>query len=191
MSKVYYTGIGSRELPLEIKNKILVYGYMLAKKGLILRSGAADGADAAFELGCYNHDASKQEIYLPWKNFNNHQSQYYNMTDDVKQCARVVWDIHATNMNISKFNKLSSTSKLFMKRNCQQVTGEHLVEPSMFVLCYTKDGCETTQDRTLRTGGTGQAISYASTLNIPVFNFGNADAESRFLDFIAHNEVFG
>ena len=60
-----------------------------------------------------------------------------------------------------------------MARNAQQVLGADLKEKSQFVLCWTQDGCETHADRTYRTGGTGQAISVASTYGVPVINMYN------------------
>lgn len=49
---ICYTGIGSRETPAEILEIFEHLGAWFAKKGYTLRSGHADGADAAFENGC-------------------------------------------------------------------------------------------------------------------------------------------
>ena len=56
-----FSGIGSRKTPLEICKIMTRIGEKLQEKGYILRSGAAIGADKAFELG-----AKTKEIYLPW-----------------------------------------------------------------------------------------------------------------------------
>ena len=45
----YYTGIGSRETPKDIMQLMSKLAYKLASEGYILRSGAAQGADTAFE----------------------------------------------------------------------------------------------------------------------------------------------
>jgi len=67
----YYTGVGSRSLPsstLELIEKIAV---VMARKGYTLRSGAADGADKAFQKGACSVAPHKTEIWLPWRGFNN------------------------------------------------------------------------------------------------------------------------
>ena len=55
----YYAGIGSRETPepiLDIMTKLSEYIY--TKTDLTLRSGGADGADAAFMKGCHGRAES-------------------------------------------------------------------------------------------------------------------------------------
>jgi len=49
---IYYAGIGSRSTPDNVLGIMEKLGIVLAKKGFILRSGGADGADKAFEKGC-------------------------------------------------------------------------------------------------------------------------------------------
>jgi len=63
--------------------------------------------------------------------------------------------------------------------------GYDLKTPSKFVLCWTPDGCISKQTRNKNTGGTGQAIAYASENGIPIFNFRNANDESKFIDFLS------
>ena len=67
---MFYTGIGSRDTPDEVLRWFKIYADVLAELGFTLRSGAAPGADAAFEEGCDRVDG-KKEIYLPWKGFQN------------------------------------------------------------------------------------------------------------------------
>ena len=65
--KMYYTGIGSRETPIEIQKLFINVGRYLAKKKLILRSGGANGADQAFEKGCDLVSGKKRNILtLDW-----------------------------------------------------------------------------------------------------------------------------
>lgn len=72
MSK--YAGIGSRKTPKEILGLFDYLGRYFAKRRFLLRSGAADGADTAFEDGCDIYSGPK-EIYLPWKGFNGNGSE--------------------------------------------------------------------------------------------------------------------
>jgi predicted Rossmann fold nucleotide-binding protein DprA/Smf involved in DNA uptake len=60
-----YAGIGSRETPPDVQKLIFDIADKLAKKGYVLRSGGADGADLTFEAGCDNSNGLK-EIFLPW-----------------------------------------------------------------------------------------------------------------------------
>ena len=70
-----------------------------------------------------------------------------------------------------------------MARNICQVTGETLDKPSDFVVCWTPDGCTNKATRNKETGGTGQAIAYADTTSVPVFNLENEDDFERLIKF--------
>lgn len=155
----YYTGIGSRETPLNILNMMTNIAMLLVKHGFILRSGGADGADSAFENG-----ATNSEIYLPWKGFNGNISPLYNISESAMKMAR---EYHPS------WNSLSTAAKKLMARNCMQILGSDLNTPSQFVICWTKDGCENKATRKSSTGGTGQAIAIASDYGIPVYNLRN------------------
>ena len=50
-AKKYYAGIGSRKTPKDICELMTRVARYLYFKGYTLRSGAADGADTAFEIG--------------------------------------------------------------------------------------------------------------------------------------------
>ena len=76
MDVIYYAGIGSRSTPDNVLGIMEKLGIVLAKKGFILRSGGADGADKAFEKGC-DLASGQKEIYLPWKGFNGNNSSLY------------------------------------------------------------------------------------------------------------------
>lgn len=136
----------------------------MLKKGYILRSGGADGADTAFELGCNKANGLK-EIYLPWPGFNNNLSVLY-LTDNCKgsQEEQIARKYHP------KWPYLSPTIKRIMIRNVYQVLGVTLNHPSKFILCYTKDGKVI--------GGTGFALRLAKENNIPILNFGSMSKEN-------------
>jgi len=176
----YYTGVGARVTPGRILEKfergnmmstLVKWGCKLASAGFTLRSGGAEGADTAFEHGC-NLIHGNKEIYLPWKGFNNSNSPLYYIPPEAFEIAG---DVYGATW---KFQK--QAVKKFMARNMMQVMGIGLDEPSEFLLCWTPDGCTTHMARTRETGGTGQAIAYASELNIPVFNFFNTNDEKDF-----------
>lgn len=188
---IYYTGIGARVTPGQILNfwddnpmtALRRWGYWLGNLNMTLRSGAADGADHAFEYGC-DEVVGKKEIYLPWKCFNSSSSDLYYIPPEAYDIAG---DIYGATW---KFQKAATRN--FMARNMMQIMGLSLEEPSSFVLCWTPDGCTTKKDRTKKTGGTGQAIAYANEMRIPIFNFANPDGETIFTDFFFDNlEKFG
>ncbi len=153
----YFTGVGSRECPDEIKGIIKVIAAVLAKKGYILRSGAATGSDESFENG-YNLVGGNKEIYLPWQNFNDNKSELYNVSDEALKMAA---EIHPA------WDKLSQGAQKLHGRNTTQILGKDLNTPSKFVICYTENG-ETK-------GGTATAIKLAQKYNIPVYNIGKEE----------------
>jgi len=182
-----YTGIGARKTPGKIDfiyddnplSWLFKYGYFLSEMKFVLRSGAADGADMAFERGC-NLGSGEKEIYLPWEGFNNSDSELFYIPPEAFEIAG---DIYGPTWQHQKL----ATKKL-MARNMMQVMGIGLDEPSAFVLCWTPDGCTTRKDRTKDTGGTGQAIAYADEMGIPVFNFQRKGEEDKLTDFLWNNK---
>lgn len=57
---MYYTGIGARKTPPNVRKLMTNVSRFLDKYGYVLRSGGANGADKSFEEGSTN-----KEIYLP------------------------------------------------------------------------------------------------------------------------------
>ena len=173
-----YTGIGARKLPELMYRRMVWLGEVMANKGYTLRSGAADGADSAFEEGCDNVGGQK-EIFLPWKQFNKHPSELYEPPKQALNIAK----LHHPN-----WNALTSVSKKFMARNSQQVLGELLYEPTDLVICWTPDGVETGGNTKKTTGGTGMAIRIASYFDIPIFNLKNEGSMERLVEFLKEVE---
>lgn len=165
MPKKYYTGIGSRETPESLRPAFQFIASKLEKKGYILRSGAAEGADQYFESGV-SKDKNK-EIYLPWEGFNYHISPLYrNSMAAYKLAAK----------HHPRWSQLSIGARKLHTRNVHQVLGKDLKTPSDFVVCWTKDG--------LPSGGTGQAIRIAQSYGIQVYNLFNTEDKAAFLDLI-------
>lgn len=164
-----YAGIGSRQTPPDVLDYMRNIAGRLAARGYLLRSGAADGADFAFEAGC-KAAQGQAEIWLPWQGFNHHADTGFCPTEAHTRMAETVhpaWD------------RLSRGPKALHSMNVGQILGADLDTPVSFVLCWTPDGCESEATRTRDTGGTGTAIVLASRRGIPVFNLANADAKER------------
>lgn len=160
---MHYAGIGSRETPAEVMTAMTDLATIVAKAGYTLRSGGADGADTAFEIGCDKVKGNK-EIFIPWRGFNKSQSVLYPATP---QAHKLASEIH------KGYQYLSPAAKNLIARNMHQVLGYSLNTPVKCVVCWTKDGCEDIEHYTTKTGGTGSAIALASTFDIPVFNLKN------------------
>jgi len=166
----YFTGIGSRETPKSLINDISLINDFLFKNNYILRSGGAGGADTFFE----DNWKGKKEIFLPWKGFNNNNSELYQISSESMVLAE---KFHPA------WSKLSLPVKKLMSRNICQILGQNLNTPTNFVVCWTKDGKDT--------GGTGQAIRLAQSLNIPIFNLYHRDkAIQGISDFVKPRSIF-
>lgn len=177
--------IGSRKLaePEYAEAAGLFWGasVMCAKLGMIMRSGAAIGADNIAEKAyadCieYGQAHSDQvEIYIPWPNFApyaplKHLHIIPSNPDLIKQSEEMVWATHPAP------HRLSQGAMKLHSRNMNQVFGLDLNTPIDLCICWTKGG--------EAVGGTATAIKLCHHHNIPVFNLGTPylDEELEELD---------
>lgn len=168
MKRLTYAGIGSRQTPGQVEEQMRRIASRLCSLGMILRSGAAEGADSAFEQGVPADDA--KQIFLPWKGFRDHKSPLHGVCAGAIELGRAFHPV---------FDSLSQGQQKLMARNAYQILGPDLSDPVSFVVCWTPDGCESESQRGRKTGGTGQAIAIASRQGIPVFNLAREDAMLR------------
>lgn len=155
----FYTGVGSRKTPTEILDFMKSIAVRLSAMGVVLRSGGAVGADRAFESG-----ATLAEIFYARQS-----------TPEAEAIARrfhPVWD------------RLPEYVRQLHGRNAFQVLGLDLITPSKYLICWTPDGALCHKDRSIKTGGTGTAISIASAYGVPVFNLARSDHWTRLKKFI-------
>lgn len=148
-----YAGIGSRETPLDILNLMTRVAIALTNDNWILRSGGADGADTAFEIG-----AGRKEIYLPWNGFNGKtvDNVSYFLPPETEEARDYVYDYHPSGLYLKQ-----GPFKL-MVRNTYQVLGADLQSPADVVICWTSDG--------KASGGTGQAMRIAKDYKLEIIN---------------------
>ena len=152
-----FAGIGSRQTPSEILEKMKAIAKFLSERGYTLRSGGADGADSAFEQG-----ATKKEIFLPWNNYNGRKVDNISFFSELSdKHFTLAESIHPA------WDKCTIGAKKLHARNTQQILGKDLDSPCDFVVCWTKGG--------KLVGGSSTAIRLAESNNIPVFNLGSAD----------------
>ena len=144
-----YTGIGARKTPKATLDLMFNIGIKMALLGHILRSGGAAGADKAFENGCKSVSGIREIFYARDSTLESESfaAQYHGAWD---RCSPYVRKLHG--------------------RNSFQILGINLDSPSDGVICWTPDGVIDHQHRTIKTGGTGTAISIASESGITVWN---------------------
>jgi hypothetical protein len=164
----YYAGIGSRKTPDHICTIMNQVARYLESEGWILRSGAAHGADLAFEEGI--HDEAK-EIYLPWAGYNNHPSGLHPRAYPFSQQEQDFTAHFHPN-----WRACSPSARLLHQRNTRIILGlealhGYEVRASRFVVCWTVRG--------MPTGGTGQALRIAEHYGIPIVNFGLATSANE------------
>ncbi len=179
-----YAGIGARALwdskskiPAPILNKdgtwtthsdaqrrLAELGAYLASRNGTLRSGAAVGADSAFEFGCDTHFGEK-EIYLPADGHEGRkEGQRGVITNITDEHLKLAEKYHP------RWERLGRFPRLLMARNASQCLGRDLNDPSDIIVCYTPSGGEQ--------GGTGQSMRMGSDLGIPVLNVNAAPWKS-------------
>lgn len=172
----FYAGIGSRKTPPEIAQLMTNIARHLASTGWTLRSGGAIGADTAFFDGSgQKHEIFCVDSYITENNF------VYD-PDYIPQFAHDSVDIYHPVPSALKKN-----GRNLMARNCLQILGLDGVTPVDFVVCWTPDACKHHEDRTISTGGTGQAISIADTRLIPVFNLANQNDLAEFKEMVLNS----
>jgi hypothetical protein len=146
-----YSGIGSRATPPEILGIMFMLGEKLAEQGFILRSGAAPGADSAFEQGArtalfQSKGIARPEIYLPWEGFEGRESGHVARTEPQEEAYLIAAEFHP------RWKYLSHGAKKLHARNVHQVLGFNVTDPQLtsFIICWTPNG--------KGGGGTGQAL---------------------------------
>lgn len=173
-----YTGVGSRETPDEMQTFIQDLACKLAGMEFTLRSGAAQGADRAFELGWLTWfqaqtpwpkgDNLRAEIYVPWDGYEGHDRDgLFGATKSPKDVHFKVWDEaeQIAAKTHPAWERCSPGAKTLHTRNVFQVLGPHLNEPSTMLICWAKR----TRGGNI-TGGTATAWNLALSHNIPCFN---------------------
>lgn len=179
---VAYSGIGSRETPVEVLGVMEDAAYRLARIGFVLRSGKAAGADAAFQRGAQKYHAmetsrspsSIAEIYIPWKGFKGGDGliDLYDILPDSLDkkfpgYEDMRWDwvkeVHGG------WERLSQGARKLHERNVHQLFGPDLgnayLNQSKFVLYYAPE-----TKRGDPKGGTATAVNLAKKQGIRTLN---------------------
>ena len=146
-----YAGVGSRKTPSGILIIMTAIAIKMANYGYFLYSGGAEGADKAFEAGAGN----KKRIF-----YANNATQ---------QAMDIASQFHP------KWQACSAYARKLHGRNAFQILGPELNHKVAYCICWTPDGAQSHAERSIKTGGTGTAISIADHFGVPVINLANPE----------------
>jgi hypothetical protein len=135
-------------------------GMLMAVRGGILRSGAADGSDTNFEVGCDALFGAK-EIYLPYNGFNDRKADGKSvLIEPVKGPHQIelIKKYHTGYDYMGKFGQQA------MLRNALQQFGRNLDDPVGIVILHQASKNPKKQ------GGTGQGMRMARGEGIPLID---------------------
>ena len=192
MTNNCYTGVGSRETPDDILILMRRIGYIMAMKGVALRTGEADGADHAFYKGVvYANDIngvkSKNEVFVAAA-----PKEYHCVNDIVNIFSGDSSSPIDTLRNIAgrirgSWDDLSYFGAMCHIRNVAQVLGVDGNSPSRGLICWAKPvnppKMTDTQIRYVE-GETNTAYCTAILHNIPVYNLHELEHRVYFEDWV-------
>lgn len=158
-----FGGVGSRQTPPPILTLMTSIATRLAAMGWTLRSGAARGADTAFEEGAISVGGA-MEIYLPEPGWNLRPNRPPYIMKPTREACAIAERYHPA------WHLVKPNARALHARNSHQVLGADCATPARFLLCWTPDGACADRPPMRATGGTGQAIRVAIAYGIPVFN---------------------
>ena len=163
-----YAGVGSRKTPEEVRGWMERIGEALGRAGMVLRSGAAVGADQAFERGC-DRAGGRKEIYLPEPGYNGYEPDGVSIFPAPKP-----WAVTIAKEKHPAWHRLGRMGSLLMSRNSHQVHGWEMPGAnSVVVIGWTPGGNGM--------GGTGQAYRIARDrrVEIPVIELARGGVYPR------------
>lgn len=171
-----YTGVGSRDTPRLVAVLMCAFALEMRMRGFRLRSGAADGADLAFESGA----GKEKDIFLPFPRFNGSDSRLDRIPG---RCYDMASEVHPNWAACKGFAAHAHA------RNVLQVFGADLNSPTEFVVCWTKDGAVDAASA-VNAGGTRTAIVLAERADILVLNIGRPD-HLKLIQAVVSEECLG
>lgn len=187
---LYYSGIGSRRC----KDDAPLMAYMtglaraLAARGIVLRSGAAEGPDTAFEQGA---PLALRRIYVPNARFGKRPREHIIVPAEVNLVTWLRACTMAERLHPLGRHMPQETREL-MGRNVYQVLGDNLRTPSEFVICDAPDPVYDAQGRVKDVdGGTGLAVRLAYEHGIEVFHLSTPGHREALAAKIAQYPLLG
>lgn len=164
---IWYAGIGSRRTPAGVLEEMARIGAMAGARGLGLRSGAAPGADQAFERGAIATSAPR-EIFLPWPGFEGHTDGI--VASELSTAAEA--ERYASTLHLM-WHRVSRAAQLLLTRDVFEVLGADLRSPVDFLVCWAPNPVLDAAGRVANCdGGTGLAVRLAYRERIEIVHLG-------------------
>lgn len=145
----YYAGVGSRQTPRNVQDMMFKVADFLQNHGYTLRSGGAEGADRAFEMGVTGI-ITADKLLIAKEIFKTKTHGTSAVAEAIAATVHPAW------------HNCSEYARSCHARNVFQILGADLKTKSDFVLCWTPKG--------QAVGGTATAINLALREKIPVYN---------------------
>lgn len=174
MNSGYYTGIGSRDTPLDVRRLMTEIAMHMQGWGYTVRTGVASAADRAFETGA----GSMKEVYVPWDGWNE-QRGISSVTPASLTLARQVWEhrrktawdglILETAHVAEKWEEIHPATQMLLAKTMCMILGRNLDRPSDTLICWSPS-CRVI-------GISAHPIVLATISNIPVFNLADPETE--------------
>ena len=162
--------IGARNLNDSEREICRVLGRWIVRRGGIITSGNADGADRAFAAGGNEVDPMKVHLFLPWQSFNAAHVVKGNVVTSLDSLrhdtAEFYWKLAADNCPHWE-NCTHGHRKMHTRNGCivlppfRPISTQPLAFKSVD-LCIAFPG--------VKTGGTGQGMRVCEELTIPLVN---------------------
>lgn len=192
MTSNSYTGVGSRETPDDILILMRRIGYIMAMKGVALRTGEAEGADHAFYKGVVDandiHGVNfKNEVFVAGT-----PKEYHCVNDIVdifsRDSSSPIDALRNTAVRIrGSWDDLSYFGAKCHIRNVAQVLGVDGKSPSRGLICWAKpvNPIKVTETNVRYVeGGTNTAYCTAVLHDIPVYNLHELEHRVYFEDWV-------
>lgn len=167
-----YAVVSNKDIPQDILSNYERIARRLHELGYTARTGTLEGIEAKAETL-----PIRKELLLPWKGFNEKESQFTSSTPLIKGIAKKY-------MKSGNWDELKPAMQGFLQKNARLVTGHFGNSPAKFVLCWSQDQAETGTQITFNTGNIAHALTIASAWHVPVFNLARPDAEARLFNFL-------
>jgi hypothetical protein len=161
----YYTGIGGRDTPLEVRQLMTEVAMHLRHWGFTLRTGTSSAADKAFEVGA----GDLKEIYVPWKGWNE-KTGITSLSVASSRLAHYVWlQRQSFGTAVENWGNVHPGTQALLAKSMCMVMGQHITVPSDALICWTPNA--------QIVGISAHPITLATIVNIPVFNLAEPETE--------------
>lgn len=154
-----YAGVGPRKAPAEALALLSGLSASLARAGLMLRTGYADGADLALYQGAIDAGGAA-ELILPWSGYNQCSGGHVLTNPRAMEIARQMWGPEPVTDTIARLLATGVT----------HVLGLNLDDPAPFVVYWLPFRPGQAVNAPLPQSGTAVGVRTARAYGIPAFN---------------------